>query len=324
MTQDSTANAAAPVAGIDVSKDKLDIALACGRSLKQRGNDKEGHADLIAELKGLGVMRVGLEATGGYERQLVQALRQAGFEVLVLQPLQVRAYALYRLQQAKSDKLDARIIAQCAAEWKVVRAPGDPRLQGLAAHLTAIEQMGEDIARSRIRLELAACQEATAHHKEMIKWLKARRRDELKALEGKLRQHGDLAQRLDLVKDIAGIGLATALCLIIRMPELGRISREQAASLLGVAPVIRQSGKFKGEEHVKGGRMRPRTALFACAQAAILHNDKLKAFYKRLREKGKHHAVAIMACARKLAIYANTVLARGTPWQDEPPKKAAA
>jgi len=324
MTQHSTTTALAPVAGIDVSKDKLDVALESGRSLKRRGNDEQGSADLIDELTALGVGRVGLEATGGYERKLVAALRQEGFEVIVLQPLQVRAYARYRLHHAKSDKLDARIIAQCAAEWKALRQPADPRLEGLAAHLTAIEQIGEDIARSRIRLEFAACQEAQAHHKALIAWLKARRRDELKDLEAKLRAHADLATRLDLVKGIPGIGRLTALCLVIRMPELGQVSREKAASLLGVAPMIRQSGKFKGEEHVAGGRTRPRTALFACAQAAILHNDQLKAFYKHLRNKGKHHAVAIMACARKLAIYANTVLTRGTPWQNEPPKRAAA
>jgi transposase len=324
MTQHSTTTALAPVAGIDVSKDKLDVALESGRSLKRRGNDEQGFADLIDELTALGVVRIGLEATGGYERKLIAALRQEGFAVIVLQPLQVRAYAVYRLHHAKSDKLDARIIAQCAADWKAVREPADPRLEGLAAHLTAVEQIGEDIARSRIRLEFAACQEAQAHHKALIAWLKARRRDELKHLEAKLRAHADLATKLDLITGIPGIGRLTALCLVIRMPELGQVSREKAASLLGVAPMIRQSGKFKGEAHVQGGRMRPRTALFACAQAAILHNDQLKAFYKRLRAKGKHHAVAIMACARKLAIYVNTVLIRGTPWQNQPPIRAAA
>jgi transposase len=312
------------VAGIDVSKAKLDTALACGRRLKQYANDREGHAGLIGELNQLGVKRVGLEATGGYERKLAEALRAAGFEVVVWQPIQMRAYALYRLKRAKSDTIDAAIIALATAELKALRQPPDARLAPLAAHLTMIEQIEEDIARSRIRLELAACEEAKAHHESAVKWLKAKRREELKRLEDKLGQHADLAERLTLVTSIEGIGRRTGLSLIIRMPELGQISREQAASLLGVAPVIHQSGKYKGEEHVEGGRMRPRTALFACAQAAILHNDELKAFYKRLRDKGKHHAVAIMACARKLAIYANTVLKRKTAWQDKPPKKAAA
>jgi transposase len=311
-------------AGIDVSKAKLDVALACRTRLAQRANDSAGHAGLIAELKEVGVVRVGLEATGGYERELAQALRQAGFEVVVWQPIQVRAYARYRLKRAKSDSIDAAIIAQATVELKEVKAPPDQRLAGLAAHLTMIEQIEEDIARSRIRLELAACEEATAHHKAQVTWLKARRREELKALEDKLVKHQDLAERLTLIASITGIGRRTALSLVIRMPELGSISREQAASLVGVAPVIRQSGTHKGEAHVEGGRMRPRTALFACAQAAILHNEELKAFYKRLRDKGKHHAVAIMACARKLVVYANTVLERGTPWQEKPPQKAAA
>jgi transposase len=319
------AAATVPVtAGIDVSKAKLDTALACGRKLKQHSNDQEGHAGLIAELKEWAVVRVGLEATGGYERQLAEALRQAGFEVVVWQPIQVRAYARYRLKRAKSDKIDAAIIAQATAEMKAVREPPDPRLASFAAHLTLIEQIEEDIARSRIRMELAACPEATAHHRAMVKGLKARQREELKGLEDKLIQHQDLAERLTLVTSIKGLGRRTGLSLIIRMPELGRVSREEAASLLGVAPVIHQSGKYKGEEHVEGGRMRPRTALFACAQAAILHNDELKTFYKRLRAKGKHHAVAVMACARKLAVYANTVLKRKTEWLEKPPNKAAA
>lgn len=324
-TTPSTAAVGLPAAaGIDVSKAKLDIALACGKKLKQRGNDCDGHAGLIAELKELEVVRIGLEATGGYERKLAEALRAAGFEVVVWQPMQVRAYALYRLKRAKSDAIDAAIIAQATAELKAVREPPDPRLASFAAHLTMIEQIEEDIARSRIRLELAACEEATAHHKAAVKWLKARRRQELKCLEDKLIAHEDLAERLTLIASITGIGRRTSLCLVIRMPELGAISREQAASLLGVAPVIHQSGNYKGEAHVDGGRIRPRTALFACAQAAILHNDELKAFYKRLRTKGKHHAVAIMACARKLAIYVNTVLKRKTAWQEKPPKKLAA
>jgi len=312
------------VAGLDVSKAKLDVALACGKKLTQRSNDPDGHAGLIAELNQLGVKRVGLEATGGYERKLAEALRQAGFEVVVWQPMQVRAYARYRLKRAKSDAIDAAIIAQATAGLTAVREPPDPRLAPLAAHLTMIEQIEEDIARARIRLELAACEAATAHHKAALKWLKARRREELNCLEDQLSKHEDLAERLSLIASITGIGRRTALCLVIRMPELGAISREEAASLLGVAPVIHQSGTYKGEAHVDGGRMRPRTSLFACAQAAILHNDELKAFYKRLRGKGKHHAVAIMACARKLAIYVNTVLKRKTAWQEKPPKKVAA
>lgn len=313
----TTASASQPCAGIDTGKHWLDVALSGGRHLKRRRNDTQGHAQLIAELAALGIVRVGIEATGGYEAEVTSALRQAGFEVQVFQPQQVKAYARFKLQRAKSDKIDALVIAQCTAELKALRAPPDPRLAPFAGHLTLIEQIEEDIARARIRREHAAGERALAHHKAEIKRLAARRREELKALETGLRAHADLAHRLDLVTSIDGVGRRTAIAMIVRMPELGSLTREKAASLLGVAPFIRQSGRFEGDRHVDGGRDRPRTALFACAQAAIKWNHQLGSFYKCLRTRGKHHAVAIMACTRKLVIYINTVLDRGTPWQTD-------
>ena len=320
----TTGPAAAKVAGIDIGKTWLDIGLADGTKLPRRRNDADGIAALMAELKRLGVVRVGFEATGGYERALAQASRQAGFETAQLQPAQVRGYARYRLKRAKSDSIDRMIIAECTADLKVVRGPPDPRLEAFAAYLTVLEQTEEDIARSRIRRESAACAEAVVHHKAMVKLLLARRREIIKSLEERLRRQADLAGKLDLMVSVKGIGPRTALSLAIRMPELGSLSREEAASLLGVAPVVRRSGKFQGEEHVEGGRARARTSLFACAQAAIHHNPQLKAFYSRLRSHGKHHSVAIMACTRKLIVLVNAILARNTPWQPDPPAKQAA
>ena len=320
-TKMSESNMTAPPSqlcvGIDTGKHWLDVALSDGRSLKRRPNTTEGHLALIVELKALGIARVGIEATGGYEAEVCKALRSADFAVQVFQPQQVRAYAMFRLQRAKSDKIDARIIAQCTAELKELRAPPDPRLSDFAGHLTMIEQIEEDIARARIRREHAVGERATAHHKAEIKRLLGLRRQELKLIETAIRHHADLARNLDLVVSIDGIGLRTAITIIVRMPEMGSLSREKAASLLGVAPFIRQSGRFEGERHVAGGRARPRTALFACAQAAIKWNPQLAHFYKRLRDNGKHYSCAIMACTRKLAIYINTVLNRQIPWQPQ-------
>lgn len=318
----TTAPASQPCAGIDTGKHWLDVALSGGRHLKRRKNDAHGHAELIAELAALGVARLGIEATGGYEAEVTSALRQAGFEVQVFQPQQVKAYARFKLQRAKSDKIDALVIAQCTAELKELRAPPDPRLAAFAGHLTLIEQIEEDIARAKIRREHAAGERALAHYKAEIKRLAAVRREELKLLEAGLRAHADFGGRLDLVASIDGVGRRTAIAMIVRMPELGSLTREKAACLLGAAPFIRQSGRFEGERHVDGGRARPRTALFACAQAAIKWNRELAAVYKSLRARGKHHSVAIMACTRKLAIFINTVLGRGTPWQTERTSRA--
>jgi transposase len=313
----TTATPSQLCAGIDTGKLWLDVALSNGTHLKRQPNTGDGHLALVGQLQRLGVARVGIEATGGYEAEVCKALRSVGISVQVFQPIQVKAYATFKLQRAKSDKIDARIIAQCMAELKELRTPPDPRLANFTGHLTMVEQIEEDIARARIRSEHAVGERATAHYKAEIKRLVAQRRDELKIIVAELRTHADLARSLDLVVSIDGVGLRTAIAIIVRMPELGNLSREKAASLLGVAPFIRQSGSFQGERHVAGGRARPRTALFACAQAAIKWNPQLAIFYNRLRRAGKHYSCAIMACTRKLVIYINAILQRQSPWQSE-------
>jgi transposase len=149
--------------------------------------------------------------------------------------------------------------------------------------------------------------------------LKARRAAELARIVTALRAHDDLARRLDLVLSVPGIGERTAIALIVRMPELGRVSREQAAALAGLAPFDDDSGKHKGERHIAGGRRRLRRSLFAAALPAAFHwNKALIELYARLIARGKAHNQALIACARKLLIYANTVVQRGTPWTERP------
>ena len=149
--------------------------------------------------------------------------------------------------------------------------------------------------------------------------LKTRRNKMIARLLFALRTHEDLARRLELVGSIDGIGPRTALAFIIRMPELGRMSREQAAALAGLAPFVHDSGDRKGERHIAGGRDRLRKSVYAAAlPAAFRWNAQLKALYKRLTRAGKPHKLALVACARKLVIFANTVLARGTEWSPRP------
>jgi transposase len=250
MTQISTITA-----GIDTSKHKLDIALHGGSKLWQVENTPPGWRRLAAELIKLGVTRVGIEASGGYEKGVVQYLRDMGLTVLVLQPIQVRAYARAHLRRAKNDRLDAILIAECTA------------------HLI---------------------------DKHIIEALQV---------------HPDLAKRFDLIISVPGIGKRTALALIVRMPELGQISREEAAALAGLAPYDDQSGAHSGPRHIAGGRDRLRRSLYAAAlPAAFRWNRALIDLYKRLLAKGRSHKAALIACARKLLVYANTVVARGTPW----------
>jgi|1186.fasta_scaffold53589_1 transposase len=305
-------------AGIDTAKRKLDIAVH-GQALRwQVENALPGWRQLAAELVKAAVTRVGIEATGGYERGVVAHLRADGFTVLLLQPAQVKSFARMRLRRAKNDALDAVIIAACAAMIDPPLVEADDRLIQLADQLTFVEQLEEDIVRFKTRLEHVEDSRQRRFVDADIGRLNKRRTAELRRIVKQLRRHDDLGQRLDLVLSVPGIGERTAIALIVRMPELGRISREQAAALAGLAPFDDDSGTHRGQRHIAGGRGRLRRSLYAAAlPAAFRWNKALCEFYARLKARGKEHVAILVACARKLLIYANTVVARGTPWTEK-------
>ncbi len=306
-------------AGIDTGKRKLDAALGEGRERRQVDNSPAGHSSLSGWLRRHRVKRVGIEASGGYEAPVVAELRRAGFVVILFQPAQVRAYARFVLQRAKNDRIDAELIARCTAAAERVHAPPDPRLAPLAEHLTMLDQLREDVARLKNRRENCRDPHIRQHWGEQIARLKRLYRSALKSLAAAIRRYPDLAQRLDLIASIDGIGLPTAVAILVRMPEIGRVSREESAALAGLAPYDDDSGERVGTRHIDGGRQRLRKALYTAAFAAAFHwNDQLKALYQRLTAAGKPHKVALIACARKLLIYANTVVQRGTPWRAKP------
>jgi transposase len=306
--------------GIDTSKSKLDVGIHGQKRCETFDNMQAGWCQLLAWLSSEGVSRVGIEATGGYERGVTRYLQDAGIEVVVLQPRQVKAFGQLHLRRAKSDRIDAFLIAACTHLLDAPnRMPPDPRFDALGDHLTYIEQIEEDIARLKTRLEHIGEKRLQRTVNADIARLAKRRDDELERLQAQLRAHADLARRFDLVLSIPGIGARTALSIVVRLPELGQISREQAASLAGLAPFVQQSGKWKGETHISGGRGRLRRALYAAAlPAAFRWNPALKVMYAQLTQRGKTHTSALVACARKLLIYANTVVSRGTPWVHNP------
>jgi transposase len=306
-------------AGLDTGKHKLDVALEGRAERLQVDNTAEGHHALVDWLRRHRVKRVGIEASGGYEQAVVAELRRKKFVVVVFQPAQVRAYAMFHLQRAKNDKIDASLIASCTAAISRIHAPPDPRLAPFAEHLTMIEQLTDDIAGLKNRCE--SCRDQRIHQiwTEDIARRKKLHKTELKALVTAIRQHRDLAERLDLLNSIDGIGLPTAVAILVRMPEIGRVTREEAAALAGLAPYDDDSGQSVGVRHIAGGRERLRGALYAAAlPAAFRWNPQLIALYQRLIAAGKKHKVALVACARKLLIFANTVVARGTPWSRQP------
>jgi len=306
-------------AGIDTGKRKLDAAIEGRSPALQVDNIADGHAALSRWLRRHRVKRVGIEASGGYERGIVGQLRRDGFVVVVFQPAQVRAYARFHLQRAKNDRIDAALIASCTAAAKKIHDAPDARLLPLADHLTMIEQLTEDMVCLKTRRESCRDARIRGHWNAEIARLKALVRCEFERLLGAIREHPDLAERLDLIASIGGLGLRTAAAIVLRMPEIGRISREQAAALAGLAPYDDDSGQREGAKHIAGGRERLRKSLYAAALPAAFHwNPQLMALYRRLMAAGKPHKVALVACARKLLIYANTVVQRGTPWVANP------
>ena len=306
-------------AGIDTAKATLDVAIQGSCDPFTVDNDRAGWRRLAEALAAAGVGRVGIEATGGYEQGVVAALRAAGFTMLLLQPLQVKAFARLHLRRAKNDRLDARLIAACAAALEAPPLAPDPRLAAWAAALTFIEQIEEDIARLKTRREHQHDPRLQRIAAADIERLQNRRAAELRRLLAAIARHDDLARRLDLVLSVPGIGERTALAILIRLPELGQITREQAAALAGLAPFDDDSGQHHGLRHIAGGRSRLRRSLYAAALPAAFHwNPNLQSLYQRLIARGKTHKSALVACARKLLIYANTVVARGTPWTPHP------
>ena len=308
-------NSSSVTAGIDTAKSKLDVAVHASPVRLTVENNAAGHKHLAAELHKAGVTRVGIEASGGYERGVIKHLRKEGFEVILMQPMQVKAFAKLHLRRAKNDALDAELIAACAAIIQPHDTQEDQRLQPLTDALTFVEQVEDDIVRLKTRLEKVVEPRLARMMRSDIKRLVERRRAELRRILAALREHADLARRLDLIESIPGIGERTAVAIILRMPEIGTITREQAAALAGLAPFDDDSGNRRGMRHIAGGRGRLRRSLYAAAlPAAFRWNAALKALYQRLVQRGKPHKAALVACARKLIIYANAVVIKDKPW----------
>ena len=305
-------------AGIDVSKRTLDAAVLGVEPQIRVASDPGGHDQLIAWLGEHGVRRVGLEASGGYERAIAQRLREEGFEVVIHQPAEVRAFARFKRIKAKNDRIDARLIALATAQVEAVRAANDPRLVELAERLTAYEQASERVAQMKTCLEQVTLPDLRAGLQAQLAQAQAWKKHLALDLLARIKACPDLAARFDLLRSIPGFGQIVAAQQLIRMPELGRLERGRAASLIGVAPFDRDTGESHGQRHICGGRARPRRLLYIAALAASRVDPALRALAQRLRTAGKPPKVALVAVMRKLIEAANTVLARQSPWITTP------
>ncbi len=302
------------IAGIDIGKSKLDVAVHGLEDAVQVDNERAGFATLIDWLRARDVGRVGMEATGGYERGVRLALEAVGFEVVVHQPAEVRIFAKLKRLRAKNDRVDARLIAAATAQVDAVRAAQDPRLADLAERLTAYEQITDQAADLKTFMEHVTLKDLK---RELLNQIKSLLRLKAKLAAEILRQvktHADLLARYRLVISLPGIGPIVGLTLVIRMPELGQMRHGQAAALIGVAPYDRDSGQYKGLRFISGGRGRPRKMLYLAALSAKRYDPRLKAFADQLLARGKPPKVAIVAVMRKLIEAANLVLQRQQPW----------
>jgi transposase len=300
--------------GVDIGKRWLDAAVHGQAEHLRVGNDPDGIADLIAWLEGHHVRRVGLEASGGYERQVCSALATAGFEVVTHQPLEVRLFARLKRLKAKNDRLDAALIAAATAQVDAVKAAADPRLQALAEQLTVYEHVSDQLAGLKALMEHVQLQDLACELRRQMASLAELKQKLLLAVIAQIKAQADLLARYKLLLSLPGVGPAVAVSLVVRMPELGQMRHGQAASLLGVAPFDRESGQFKGMRFIAGGRARPRRMVYLAALAAKKCDPTLQAVAQALLARGKPKKVAIVAVMRRLIEAANLVLARGTPW----------
>ncbi len=309
------------VAGIDVGKRHLDVSVHGAGDAIQVTNDVAGIEGLLTWLKARDVVRVGMEATGGYQQCVRQALGVAGFEVVVHQPAQVRAFAVFKGLKAKNDRKDAALIAAATAQSDAVLAANDPLIVELAERLTAYEQASERLAAQKIQMEhvtLKDLRRDLAGQIAQAERFKARLLERVATL---IKSRPDLAERYRLALSLPGVGPVVAANLVVRMPELGAMKPGQAAALLGVAPFDRESGQHKGKRFITGGRSRPRRMLYIAALAARRCDPGFKTLAERLAAKGKAPKVILVAIMRKLIEAANLVLARGVAWDKTPPTR---
>jgi transposase len=306
------------VVGIDVSKRSLDVCLHEQETVWQESNDAEGIAVLIGRLKAVRPELIVVEATGGYELGAVVEMSAAGLPVAVVNPTRVRQFARSMGALAKTDKIDARLIAHFGS---VVRPPLRAAQGEVAEHLAALVDRRRQIQdmlvaeKNRLHTCLPSMQPSIHQH---IDWLsvqlKAIDEEIVRCVESDPQWHEQYA----LLRSAPGIGPVTAATLIADLPELGQVNRQQIAALVGVAPFNRDSGSKKGKRRIFGGRAHIRSTLYMATLVATRCNSIIKRFYERLLQSGKEKKVALVACMRKLLVILNAMVHSGQAWRFAP------
>jgi transposase len=303
--------------GIDVSKATLDVAVHGSGARLRAQNDEQGLKELGAQLLALAPELVVMEASGGYERLCAAVLAQTGLPVAVVNARQVRAFAVATGVLAKTDAVDARVLAHFAAAVRpAVRSLPDEQRAALDEIMGRRRQLVGMLVMEKNRLAQARNAGVRRDIKSLIAILQKR----IGGCDGELQRQIQASPvwraQDDLLRSFNGIGPVNVRTLLVELPELGTLNRKQIAALVGLAPIARDSGQHRGRRSIAGGRGQVRASLYMATVAAIRANAVIRAFYQRLREAGKPAKVAIVACMRKILTILNAMVRTQTHWQE--------
>lgn len=302
--------------GIDVSKARLDVDFSDDRGAFNTDNDPAGHARIVHALKDAGASRIVLEATGGYERVIVAELAAAGLPVVVVNPRQVRDFAKATGRLAKTDAIDAKVLALFAiAIQPPLRPLDDPQTQVFAELLTRRRQLIQMRTAESNRLAQARDRRVRKSIEGVVKLLER----QMAAIDDEIDQHIQNSpiwkEKEQLLLAVEGVGPTTARTLLAELPELGTASRQEIAALVGLAPFNRDSGTMRGRRTIVGGRASVRSVLYMATLTATQRNPVIRKHYRHLLDQGKRKKVALVACMRKLLTILNAILREKKPWR---------
>jgi len=302
--------------GGDISKNHVDIYLhPVGKALKFE-NTKTGLKKLLKILSGYQVQQIVFEATGGYEKLFAKGLRAKVYKVWIIDPKRIKAFIISEGVKAKTDKIDAKMIALFAASKKpdyesIELTPEQDELRALVQRISNLKEM---IAIEKKRLRHPQQEYCKNVIKKSINFMTKQINSIQKQIDSMIAKNSVWQEKLQLLLSVPGVGRVTAIALIAEMPELGSLEPKKASALLGVAPFTNQSGQYRGKARIRGGRFMLRTVVYMAALSAMRCNSKMKIFYDRLRKAGKEPKVALVAVMRKLIVILNIIIGKGQAW----------
>jgi transposase len=306
--------------GIDVSKAQLDVSARPSGKAWRVSHDEAGIAQLVQELSKLKPTLVVLEPTGGFEVHVAAAMVVAGIPVAVVNARQVRDFAKAIGRLAKTDTIDAAVLAHFAEAVRPEPRPlPDEETLELSAALTRRRQLVEMITAENNRMRMARPERLRQSIYQHVKWLRRQLRDTDDDITGQLRKSAVWREKDDLLQSVPGVGPVLSRTLLAELPELGTLDRRQIAALVGVAPINRDSGNSHRKRVTWGGRAVVRTPLYMAALVATRHNAVIRTTYARLVDAGKAKKVALVACMRKLLVILNAIVRDRRPWLSQPP-----